>query len=161
MLLTVLIVADTSTLVALKQQCLLQLLHPCHHLHHRPLENQHRPLGIVPIRRTSFRVLRESLSKGISVGVVRYNAIISAFARAGDASGAIILLHEMESGHVQIQGQNKNGTISFPTSTNTRNPLIQSPDHISYATVMAAYERSRQWQQVITYGEEANAVDFA
>jgi len=108
----------------------------------------------------ALELLRESLSKGISVGVVGYNAIISAFARAGDASGAIILLHEMERGHVQTQEQNKNGTISFPTSTNTRNPLIPSPDHISYATVMAAYERSRQWQQVITYGEEAKRRGF-
>ena len=108
----------------------------------------------------ALELLRESLSKGISVGVVGYNAIISAFARAGDASGAVILLHEMERGQVQTQQQNKNGTISFPTCTNTRNPLIPSPDHISYATVMAAFERSRQWQQVITYGEEAKRRGF-
>jgi len=110
----------------------------------------------------ALEILREASSKGISVGVVGYNAAVSAFAKAGDASGAVKILQEMETGQQQ---EIPNGDMSTSetlqaASDSIRNPLIPHPDLISYATVMAAYERSQQWHNVIKYGEDAKRRGF-
>uniref|UniRef100_A0A7S4J5N3 Pentacotripeptide-repeat region of PRORP domain-containing protein n=1 Tax=Odontella aurita TaxID=265563 RepID=A0A7S4J5N3_9STRA len=118
----------------------------------------------------ALRLLREATEDpSIEMGVVGYNAALSALARAGEWRKAVRLLDEMEGGcdsphcsllHVDEEGDN--GAPRGAKSSSPFPPLLDPdvvkprPDEVTYGTVMAACERSEEWGMVLRYAEALN-----
>lgn len=87
----------------------------------------------------ALRLLREAVEENeLPMNVVGFNAAISACAQAGDWENAISILTRMEDA----------------VSNNTSSYLVPSPDDVTYGTVLAACEKSEQWELVLKYARE-------
>lgn len=77
------------------------------------------------------------------MNIVGYNAAISVLAKLGDWKSALHLLDEME-------GKNVGCSILGIPLHEKAQIYIPRPDEITYGTVMAACERSKEWRQVLS-----------
>ena len=86
-----------------------------------------------------------------TLGVVGYNAAISALARGGEWNLAVQLLEEMESQSLSLPTTSTSASTSTTKSTTILNPntVKPTPDEVTYGTVMAACERSGEWHHVL------------
>ena len=114
--------------------------------------------AVPPQPHTALELLRNAQVNGVVIGVVGYNTILSAFARTGEVNEAIVILREMEQG--QITPTTNDGEDEEQQQQQRRNPLIPFPDQISYATIMTAYERLQQWENVLNYAEKMKQRGF-
>ncbi len=103
------------------------------------------------------------------MNIVVYNTVLSVFAKGGEWKLACQLLDEMEEANnknsvdndIHVNTTSKVEEVSSRTNNNNNNNIkkrkrivsskanIPPPDNITYGTVMAACERSKQWHVVL------------
>jgi pentatricopeptide repeat domain-containing protein 1 len=92
-----------------------------------------------PQPETAWRLLDQAAAASIQLTVVGYNAALSAAARAGDCPAALELFGKM---------------LDPEQST------APAPDQVTYGTILAACEKSRQWRQVLQYADQMQEAGF-
>lgn len=94
--------------------------------------------AVKPDAATAWKLLDQAATAGVALTVVGYNAALSAAARAGEYEAALQLLDTM---------------LSDPTKP--------QPDAVTYGTILAACEKSRQWNLVLDYAGRMQQAGFA
>jgi pentatricopeptide repeat protein len=103
----------------------------------------------------ALRLLEQAKDEGIPITVIGYNAAVAAAARSADTETALQLLNEMED-----RGEASSSVLSSNSTAGIACDATPRADAVTYATVLAACEISKQWELCLQVAERMKARGF-